>query len=161
MLSSISNIAALLSASICVTLAADITWFNDIGVSACGMQVNAQVQMIAAVSHLRFGATPNPNNDPICTMCVTFNWQGKTLVFVVDFNLCTIKIRLTLPIRDKCAACSFDDVDLGVPAFQQLADLSVGRLKGATPQIVPCNPQRVGADSSVPSLSRRNYTHPY
>lgn len=69
-------ILSLLATSLCLTMAADLTWYDNAGLGACGPYVNALTDNIAAISKLRW-TTANPNNDPLCGLCVTVSWQGK------------------------------------------------------------------------------------
>lgn len=70
------RVTALLYALFGLALAADLTWYNDVGYGACGTQIDPNTQMLAAISHLRW-TTANPNNDPLCKLCVTVSYNGK------------------------------------------------------------------------------------
>lgn len=55
----------------------EFTYYNDSGYGACGTQINAATQILAAVSHTQWTAS-NPNNDPLCKKCVQVTYKGKT-----------------------------------------------------------------------------------
>ncbi|KAG9080435.1 hypothetical protein FRC06_006588 [Ceratobasidium sp. 370] len=95
--------------------------FYATGLGACGI-TNNDSQFIAAVSHLLFdgfnGYTGgNPNKNPICNKKVTAHYQGKSVSVI---------------ITDRCVGCEEFDLDFSPAAFDQLADQSLGRLKGMT-----------------------------
>ncbi len=82
-----------------------MTWYGVEGTGACGTKVNAATEELVAVSHELFTAA-NPNNDWLCkgaSLEVTYN--GKTLA---------------LPVKDKCAHCSAEHIELSKAAFQKL-----------------------------------------
>lgn len=55
----------------------DFTYYNDAGYGACGTEINAQTEMLVAVSYLWF-TNPNPNKDPLCkNTCVKAEYHGK------------------------------------------------------------------------------------
>ncbi|KAJ8089124.1 hypothetical protein AAF712_010766 [Marasmius tenuissimus] len=97
----------------------DVTWYHP-GLGACGRQ-NGDNDLVAAVSQTVYnnwpGATANPNLNPICGRRARVVANGKT----VDVT-----------IVDKCMACATFDIDLSPAAFQKLAPLSVGRIKGGS-----------------------------
>ncbi|KAG8728434.1 hypothetical protein FRC10_004980 [Ceratobasidium sp. 414] len=57
----------------------------------------------------------NPNHSAACGKTATATYNGKSI---------------TLGIVDRCYACGYDDIDLAPAAFQQFADLGVGKLYG-------------------------------
>ncbi|MGK4585808.1 cysteine/serine endopeptidase inhibitor [Kitasatospora sp. HPMI-4] len=87
------------------------TYYGDAGYGACGTPINASQDMLVAVSPA-YWTTANSNNDPLC--------QGVSVQ--VTYNGATV----TVPVADKCASCDPTHVDLSQPAFQQLADPSLG-----------------------------------
>ncbi|KAI0318975.1 RlpA-like double-psi beta-barrel-protein domain-containing protein-containing protein [Amylostereum chailletii] len=96
------------------------TYF-EVGLGACGRQ-NSDADFIAAVSESFFdtypGATPNPNNNPVCQRRITAQYQGRSV---------------TVAVADRCEACALYDLDFSPAAFTQLAgSLSVGRISGMT-----------------------------
>lgn len=94
--------------------------FYNTGLTACGT-TKSDSDPIVAVSQLLFdvfpGANGNPNLNPICGRKVRATYQGKS----VD-----------LEIQDRCVGCALLDLDMTPSAFQQLADLGVGRLDGVS-----------------------------
>lgn len=69
---------ALLSASalFVMAFAGEFTYYNDKGYGACGTQIDASSQLLAAVSQTLWTAS-NPNNDPLCKKCVEVQYKGK------------------------------------------------------------------------------------
>jgi len=95
--------------------------FYATGLGACGI-TNNDSQFIAAASHLLFdgfnGYTGgDPNQNPICNRKVTAHYQGKSVSVI---------------LTDRCVGCAKYDLDFAPAAFDQLADESLGRLKGMT-----------------------------
>ncbi|KAG8731784.1 hypothetical protein FRC10_001454 [Ceratobasidium sp. 414] len=104
------------------------SWYNpSAGIGACGWQ-NQDYEWVAAVGTALFqemmpGAfdreaqarNANPNHSAACGMTATATYNGKSI---------------TLGIVDRCYACGYDDIDLAPAAFQQFADLGVGKLYG-------------------------------
>ncbi|CAE6518481.1 unnamed protein product [Rhizoctonia solani] len=92
------------------------SWYNpSAGIGACGWQ-NYDYEWVAAVGTQLFQElTPdgNPNHSAACGKTATATWNGKTI---------------TLGIVDRCPGCGYDDIDLAPAAFQQFADLGVGKL---------------------------------
>jgi len=53
------------------------TFYNDKGFGACGQQINAETEMLVAISHTQW-IGGNPNNDPICrNICLKVDYKGK------------------------------------------------------------------------------------
>uniref|UniRef100_A0AC34RP81 RlpA-like protein double-psi beta-barrel domain-containing protein n=1 Tax=Panagrolaimus sp. JU765 TaxID=591449 RepID=A0AC34RP81_9BILA len=98
------------------------TYYNDAGIGACGNWLDASSQMLVAASHEYF-TTPNPNNDPICGVCLKVDYRGKSI---------------TVPVKDKCPSCPRDHMDLSLPAFRALENPDVGNAYGATFTFVNC-----------------------
>ncbi|KDQ18136.1 hypothetical protein BOTBODRAFT_29471 [Botryobasidium botryosum FD-172 SS1] len=90
------------------------------GLGACGKN-NSGAEYVVAVSKQMFdtwpGHTANPNANPICGRRIKANYGGKSVVVTVE---------------DRCPACAYNDLDLSPSAFQALAPLAVGRLRGMT-----------------------------
>ncbi|KAF8978308.1 RlpA-like double-psi beta-barrel-protein domain-containing protein-containing protein [Cyathus striatus] len=102
----------------------DVTYY-DAGLGACGIQ-NTNSDFIAAVSTQYFDSFPgyngvNPNSNPLCGRNIQVAYQGRTV---------------TVAVTDRCGGCAYGDLDLTPTAFSQLADLSAGRLHGATWDLV-------------------------
>ncbi|KAI0759665.1 RlpA-like double-psi beta-barrel-protein domain-containing protein-containing protein [Irpex lacteus] len=97
------------------TFTGDATWYQP-GVGACGIS-NTAADHIVAVSASFYdtfpGATPNPNNNPICGRQMTVNYQGRST---------------TVTVVDRCVGCALHDIDLSPAAFSDLAPTSAGRI---------------------------------
>ena len=92
------------------------TWYNT-GLGACG-QVHTDADLVVALSAPLFDPyTPNsnPNYNSLCNRRLRANYNGRSVDAIVV---------------DRCLACATYDLDLSPAAFQQLADLSVGRIQG-------------------------------
>lgn len=87
--------------------------FYDLGLTACG-QTFTNDDLVAAVSFSRFTA-PNPNNDPMCQKKakITEPTSGKSVI---------------VSIKDKCAGCKENDIDMSKGAFQKISSLDKGRI---------------------------------
>lgn len=99
---------------------AELTYY-DPGLGACGINSGAG-ELVVAMPHGLFDAkTPNgnPNKNPLC---------GKKLTVQTPDG----KRKVTVTVVDRCPACKGNSLDLSRPAFAALADLSVGRIKGAS-----------------------------
>ncbi|MDQ1295868.1 MAG: hypothetical protein QG608_3755 [Actinomycetota bacterium] len=128
------------------------TYYNDAGYGACGTRIDANSQMLVAVSHT-YWTTANPNVDPLCSgISVEVTYGGTTL---------------TLPVVDKCPSCDAGHLDLSLPAFERLADPAKGVLTGVTWKFVrsdgtaparstPASPSR----SAVPTGASPTRTSP-
>ena len=89
------------------------TYYNDAGYGACGTQIDASTQLLAAAP-AAYWTTANPNNDPLCQgVSVQVSYQGRSI---------------TVPVVDKCPSCDSTHVDLSAPAFSQLADTGLGTI---------------------------------
>ncbi|EPT00594.1 hypothetical protein FOMPIDRAFT_1049626 [Fomitopsis schrenkii] len=91
------------------------------GLGACGID-NTDSDYIVAVSENLFDNYPgytgtNPNNNPVCNKQITATYQDHSV---------------TVTVTDRCVACATTDLDFSPSAFQDLADLSEGRLYGMT-----------------------------
>ncbi|KAK0420937.1 hypothetical protein QR680_014977 [Steinernema hermaphroditum] len=105
------------------TIKGHFTYYTDQGYGACGTPINADSQLLVAVSYTYFTSS-NPNNDPVCKgVCVKVEYKGKSI---------------TVPVKDKCWGCGRNKLDLSEPAFKALENLGVGRAKGASFTFVKC-----------------------
>lgn len=94
-------------------ISGNATYYDNAGYGACGTWLDANTEMLVAVSP-SYWTTPNPNNDPICTgVSVQVTYNGRTI---------------TVPVRDKCASCGSGHIDLSKPAFARLADPNLGNI---------------------------------
>ncbi|TFK95833.1 hypothetical protein BDV98DRAFT_598206 [Pterulicium gracile] len=94
----------------------DITWYDaQAGYTACGLLVQ-NTSFTVAVSAARYDSTAvdgNPNHNRICGRKIRLRGPLRTLDGFV---------------RDRCAGCKHDDVDVTPTLFQQLVgDLGIGR----------------------------------
>ncbi|KAG9081163.1 hypothetical protein FRC06_005778 [Ceratobasidium sp. 370] len=97
------------------------SWYNpSAGIGACGWQ-NQDYEWVAAVGTALFQEMmpgtlyKDTSVDAACGKTATATYNGKSI---------------TLGIVDRCYACGYDDIDLAPAAFQQFADLGVGKLYG-------------------------------
>ncbi|KAB5589720.1 hypothetical protein CTheo_6836 [Ceratobasidium theobromae] len=91
----------------------------SVGTGACGWW-NGDYEWVAAIGTSLFQemmVDANPNNSQACGKTANVTWNGKTI---------------TVGIVDRCYACGYDDIDLSPSAFQQFADLGVGKLTGVS-----------------------------
>nr|CAD2168776.1 unnamed protein product [Meloidogyne enterolobii] len=88
------------------------TYYDNVGLGACGKQIDPSNQMLVAISSSQW-TTANPNADPLCKS-------------------------ITVPVKDKCPGCNSTHIDLSKPAFAKLADLGKGHLGGATIKYIKC-----------------------
>nr|CAD2204023.1 unnamed protein product [Meloidogyne enterolobii] len=99
------------------------TYYNNVGIGACGKQIDPTKQMLVAISKSQW-TTVNPNADPLCNnICVKVDYKGKSI---------------TVPVMDKCPGCNSTHIDLSEPAFKKLADSGKGHLGGATITYIKC-----------------------
>jgi hypothetical protein len=104
------------------TFTGDLTYYAT-GLGACGM-TSSNSDPICAVSHIIFDAastSSNPNNNPLC--------GRKVRVVHFDERVMANK-SIDLTVVDRCVACLADDLDLSYSAFDYLADMSLGRVRG-------------------------------
>lgn len=99
----------------------DLTWYEG-GLTACGINLDTKTMDGVAVSFNVFetfpGATPNPNQNPICNSKVraTHTETGVTM---------------EIPVVDKCSACKDGDLDGTEQIFKAFGfDLGRGRVPG-------------------------------
>ncbi|GGU69883.1 hypothetical protein GCM10010259_69580 [Streptomyces daghestanicus] len=99
------------------TISGQMTYYNDSGYGACGSQIDASSQDLVAVSH-EWWTSANPNEDRLCDgVDVQVSYEGKTI---------------TVPVKDMCPSCDSGHLDLSQSAFEQLAPLEKGLVKGVT-----------------------------
>ena len=75
--------------------------------------------MVSLSAALFDPSTPagNPNNNSLCGRKIRASYGGKTI---------------TVTVADRCAGCpGLNDLDLSPAAFQSLATMDVGRIKGS------------------------------
>lgn len=100
---------------------AELTHYDQTaGIGACGVMSKA-TDLVAAMPHGLFDAkTPagNPNKNPLCGKKLKVKGPGGKSVQVT--------------VVDRCPGCKGNSLDLSPPAFKALADLGVGRIKGAS-----------------------------
>ncbi|KAL8706976.1 MAG: hypothetical protein Q9201_000024 [Fulgogasparrea decipioides] len=97
------------------TKVGDLTYYAP-GLGACG-KYNTGNENICAISHTVYDAAsngPNPNTNPLCGHRIRASRGGRSVVVTVV---------------DRCEACKAQDIDLSPGAFQQLAELSEGRVE--------------------------------
>ncbi|KAJ1303163.1 hypothetical protein OPQ81_011364 [Rhizoctonia solani] len=96
------------------------TWYNpSAGFGACGW-FNGDYEWVAAIGNSLFQEMMidgNPNHCQACGKTATVTYGDKSI---------------TVMIVDRCYACGYDDIDLSPSAFQQFADLGVGKLFGVS-----------------------------
>lgn len=97
------------------TVSGQMTYYNDSGYGACGSQVDAATEDLVAVSH-EWWTSANPNEDRLCDgVDVEVTYDGKTI---------------TVPVKDMCPSCDAGHLDLSQTAFEKLAPLEKGLVKG-------------------------------
>jgi len=53
------------------------TYYDNVGLGACGKQIDPSNQMLVAISSSQW-TTANPNADPLCNnICVKVDYKGK------------------------------------------------------------------------------------
>lgn len=87
----------------------DMTYY-DTALGACGWTNDGTTEKVVALSHLLMGTQSNGN--PYCGKTITIEHGGKTT---------------TAKVVDKCMGCEPYAIDLSDAAFQDLADMGVGR----------------------------------
>ncbi|CAG8510183.1 312_t:CDS:2 [Diversispora eburnea] len=114
----------------------DATYY-DPGLGSCGITSSGSDFVVALVT-----IDGNPNHNPLC---------GKQIVVTGP------KGSVTCTIVDRCPVCPYGDVDLSRPAFEKIADLSVGRLRvtwdfvgGGSPPPPPPPPPTTTTTSNNP-----------
>ena len=105
------------------TFTGDLTYYET-GLGACGI-TSSNSDPICAVSHIIFDAastSSNTNNNPLC--------GRKVRVVHYDERVSANK-SIDLTVVDRCVGCQAVDLDLSYSAFDYLADMDLGRVKGS------------------------------
>ncbi|KAJ4413745.1 hypothetical protein N0V82_008334 [Gnomoniopsis sp. IMI 355080] len=82
------------------------------GEGACGV-TNTATDMIVAVAPSVYGTYANPNASPACQKSMTINCNGKTV---------------TAAVKDRCAGCGANDIDVSPAVFEVCGALSTGAM---------------------------------
>ncbi|PVU93501.1 hypothetical protein BB561_003255 [Smittium simulii] len=97
----------------------DGTYYDPgVGIGACG-NLNNNDQAVVAMNTFQYGATPNPNNAPICGKCVKITATGPG----ANKNVSVIA-----KVVDRCPVCKFGDVDMSESVFLKISPLAKGRI---------------------------------
>ncbi|WNG16572.1 cysteine/serine endopeptidase inhibitor [Cystobacter fuscus] len=97
-----------------------LSWYDAAGYGACGTQLNAATELLAAVP-AQYWTARNSNKDPLCKQWVLVSYKGKSI---------------KVPVKDKCPGCAPNKLELSKAAFQQLDNVDVGIINGASWSIV-------------------------
>lgn len=90
-----------------------LTYYTP-GMGSCGV-TNSNTDMIVAVSPSVFGTYPNPNNSPLCQKSITITCpNGK---------------KIKADVKDRCAGCGVDDLDVSPAVFEVCGSLDLGTMK--------------------------------
>ncbi|MFF5860050.1 cysteine/serine endopeptidase inhibitor, partial [Streptomyces sp. NPDC012751] len=117
------------------TVSGQMTYYNDSGYGACGTVVDAATEDLVAVSH-EWWTSEDPNQDRLCKgVKVQVSYNGKTI---------------TVPVKDMCPSCNADHLDLSQTAFEKLAPLEKGLVKGITWKFVTDGGEPIEAPSGSP-----------
>ncbi|MEW2626306.1 cysteine/serine endopeptidase inhibitor, partial [Streptomyces sp. NPDC048106] len=120
------------------TVSGQMTYYNDSGPGACGPVIDAATEDLVAVSSA-WWTSEDPNQDRLCKgVEVQVSYKGKTI---------------TVPVKDMCPSCAADHLDLSQTAFQKLAPLEEGLVKGITWKFVTDNGEPVEGLSASPGPS--------
>ncbi|KAI8990878.1 RlpA-like double-psi beta-barrel-protein domain-containing protein-containing protein, partial [Mycotypha africana] len=95
------------------TYSGDGTYY-DVGLGSCG-STDSNSDYVAALNAPQMANGANPNKNPQC---------GKRIKVVNPANQKSV----TVTIVDTCPPCAFGSVDLSPSAFDEIADLSLGRI---------------------------------
>lgn len=82
------------------------------GQGSCGV-TNTDTDMIVAVSPSVYGTYANPNSSPMCKKSITITCNGKTV---------------KAAIKDRCAGCGANDIDVSPAVFKVCGPLSTGAM---------------------------------
>lgn len=113
-----------------------MTWYGGAdtppGHGACGTFLHPATENLAAISWEWF-TSANPNNDQFCTsnVCAVVTYKNKSV---------------TAPIKDRCAGCAKNNIDLGKSIFAKLASWNLGRVTVQW-KFVSCNGGSPGGGS--------------
>ncbi|MET8949165.1 cysteine/serine endopeptidase inhibitor, partial [Streptomyces sp. NPDC004542] len=95
----------------------EMTYYNDRGYGACGSVVDAASEDLVAVSH-EWWTSVDPHQDRLCRgVSVQVSYNGRSI---------------TVPVKDMCPSCDAGHIDLSQSAFEKLAPLGEGLVKGIT-----------------------------
>ncbi|KAI0971158.1 RlpA-like double-psi beta-barrel-protein domain-containing protein-containing protein [Xylaria arbuscula] len=97
------------------TQSGDLTYYAP-GLGACGV-TNSESDAIVALSQELFDQyTPNgnPNLNSLCGRQIQINLGGNSVVVTVE---------------DRCTGCAYNDLDVPIAVFSQLADPNLGRVE--------------------------------
>ncbi|MFG3010593.1 cysteine/serine endopeptidase inhibitor, partial [Streptomyces cinerochromogenes] len=121
------------------TISGEMTYYNDSGNGACGSRVDAASEDLVAVSH-EWWTSADPNQDRLCRgVDVQVTYNGKTI---------------TVPVKDMCPSCAAEHIDLSQTAFQKLAPLEKGLVKGITWKFVTDGGEAIEPPSASPEPVR-------
>ena len=109
--------------------------FYEAGLGSCGFQ-NTDADFIVAVDIATIQSFPGATANPNAYASPQFPVRTHSLGISPDRNpMCGRQMQVTaagksvtVMVADTCPSCAVGSVDLSPSAFQQLADLSVGRL---------------------------------
>jgi hypothetical protein len=89
----------------------NITWYNDVGLGACGILIDQAVDLYVALPAQFFdnaNVDANPNNNPLCGKSVTINNPAGGLTAYAT-------------VEDHCVAFLDIHIDLTVPLYNAVA----------------------------------------
>ncbi|MCJ1333233.1 hypothetical protein MMC10_009927 [Thelotrema lepadinum] len=98
----------------------DLTYYGP-GLGACGV-TSSDTDDIVSVSHLLFDSEStgsNPNANPLCGLKIRAERLDESV---------NAQRSVDLTVVDRCVGCQATDLDVSPGAFQQLADMSLGRV---------------------------------
>lgn len=92
-----------------------ITWYYSNSTGACGTELTESMSIVALGASLydENNINSNPNDNPLCGKTITAIYNGITV---------------TATVADRCAGCSYNDLDFSPSLFEQFTELSVGVL---------------------------------
>jgi expansin (peptidoglycan-binding protein) len=99
-----------------------LTYYGT-GLGACGL-TSQDSDSICAVSKIVFDAastSTNPNLNPLCGRKIRIRRFDESVGANVSIDVTVV---------DRCVACQPDDLDLSPFAFSELANQTLGRVKG-------------------------------
>ncbi|MFC7011581.1 cysteine/serine endopeptidase inhibitor, partial [Streptomyces viridiviolaceus] len=118
------------------TLSGQMTYYNDKGTGACGTAVDASTEDLVAVSRA-WWTSEDPNQDKLCDgVSVEVTYNGKSI---------------TVPVKDMCPSCDAGHLDLSQAAFEKLAPLEEGLVKGITWKFVTDGGEGIAMETLPPA----------